>query len=237
MRKKTDDALIKVSNSALVSAFMTEMEADSPVTQGNNLHGLGDSVSLGRFASESLAWEKWSNFPHNRYVEEAKNYAQPGSVAEKKAFFEAYLKMELGIDAAAQSSAISLAQPLTEKIVVATNRKNKATLNNTEKFEDHSSVSEDSGTSQMDPPLLKSKLSTDQEVLQPKISRKPATSSFRSSSYGRKQSRIPLSPANYASMHPGKENMLTPITQNKLQSPTIPSPFTLRTEERAARRK
>ncbi|GKC83522.1 hypothetical protein Tco_1139239, partial [Tanacetum coccineum] len=32
--------------------------------------------------------------------------------------------------------------------------------------------------------------------------RKPATLSFGSSSYGRKQSRIPLSPANYASMHP-----------------------------------
>ncbi|GJY73339.1 WVD2-like protein 7 [Tanacetum coccineum] len=241
---------------------------------GNNLHGLGDSVSLGRFASESLAWEKWSNFPHNRYVEEAKNYAQPGSVAEKKAFFEAYFNKvaaqkpaavlleqkkanaaatchksdveeraygtnhathdlltgisnfdssqrivvlhpiklppppvlnlkrfvnerkqgttqdaSKAIDAAAQSSAISL---------VATDRKNKETLNNTEKFEDHPSVSEDSGTSQMDPPLSKHKpggFTTEDQ-------RKPATLSFRSSSYGRKQSRIPLSPANYASMHP-----------------------------------
>ncbi|GJR13685.1 hypothetical protein Tco_0796337 [Tanacetum coccineum] len=52
------------------------------------------------------------------------------------------------------------------------------------------------------------------KVLQPKISRKPATPSFRSSSYGTKQSKIPLSPANYASMHPRKENMLTPITKN-----------------------
>nr|GEV87073.1 hypothetical protein [Tanacetum cinerariifolium] len=51
-------------------------------TLGNN--------SLGMFASESLAWKKWPNFPHNRYVEEAKSYAQPGSVTEKKAFFEAY---------------------------------------------------------------------------------------------------------------------------------------------------
>ncbi|GJV49095.1 WVD2-like protein 7 [Tanacetum coccineum] len=118
------------------------------------------------------------------------------------------------IDAAAQSSAISLSEPLTEKIVVATDRKNAATLNNTDIFEDHPSVSKESGTSQMDRPLLKSKLSTDQEVLQPKISRKPATPSFRSSSYGTKQSKIPLSSANYASMHPRKENMLTPITKN-----------------------
>nr|GEU56281.1 hypothetical protein [Tanacetum cinerariifolium] len=52
------------------------------LTLGNN--------SLGRFASESLAWKKWPNFLHNRYVEEAKSYAQPGLVTEKKAFFEAY---------------------------------------------------------------------------------------------------------------------------------------------------
>nr|GFA66550.1 hypothetical protein [Tanacetum cinerariifolium] len=35
-----------------------------------------------------------------------------------------------------------------------------------------------------------------------------------SSSYGRKQFRIPLSPANYSSMHPLKENMLTSTTKN-----------------------
>ncbi|GKC52492.1 hypothetical protein Tco_1075237, partial [Tanacetum coccineum] len=66
-----------------------------------------------------------------------------------------------------------------------------------------------------------SKLITDQEVLQPKISRKPATPSFRSSSYGRKQSRVPLSPANYASMHPRKENMLTPRTKNSTAMDSI----------------
>nr|GEX63953.1 hypothetical protein [Tanacetum cinerariifolium] len=66
-----------------------------------------------------------------------------------------------------------------------------------------------------------SKLSTDQEVLQPKINRKPATPSFRSSSYGRKQSRIPLSPTNYASMHPRKENMLTPRTKNSTAMDSI----------------
>ncbi|WVZ14059.1 hypothetical protein V8G54_011625 [Vigna mungo] len=42
--------------------------------------------------SESLAWEKWSSFSHNRYVEEAERYSRPGSVAQKKAFFEAHYK-------------------------------------------------------------------------------------------------------------------------------------------------
>lgn len=42
--------------------------------------------------TESLAWEKWSTFSHNKYVEEAERYARPGSVAQKKAFFEAHYK-------------------------------------------------------------------------------------------------------------------------------------------------
>jgi regulatory protein YycI of two-component signal transduction system YycFG len=42
--------------------------------------------------SESLDWEKWSAFSHNRYVEEAERIAKPGSVAQKKAFFEAHYK-------------------------------------------------------------------------------------------------------------------------------------------------
>ncbi|XP_031477005.1 protein WVD2-like 7 isoform X2 [Nymphaea colorata] len=51
-----------------------------------------DSISFGRFASESLAWEKWSSFSHNRYMEEVEKYSVPGSVAQKKAYFEAYYK-------------------------------------------------------------------------------------------------------------------------------------------------
>ena len=42
--------------------------------------------------SESLAWEKWSSFSNNRYVEEAERFSRPGSVAQKKAFFEAHYK-------------------------------------------------------------------------------------------------------------------------------------------------
>ncbi|KAK4774573.1 hypothetical protein SAY86_009508 [Trapa natans] len=63
-------------------------------SKSNPIDALGQSVSLGRFTSESLSWEKWSTFSQKRYVEEAERYSQPGSVAEKKAFFEArYKKM------------------------------------------------------------------------------------------------------------------------------------------------
>ncbi|KAK3183716.1 hypothetical protein Dsin_031002 [Dipteronia sinensis] len=69
-----------------VSGFPNEAK------EGNPIHALGQSVSFGRFVSESLAWEKWSTFSHNKYVEEAERYSRPGSVAQKKAFFEAHYK-------------------------------------------------------------------------------------------------------------------------------------------------
>ncbi|KAK4261250.1 hypothetical protein QN277_004275 [Acacia crassicarpa] len=50
------------------------------------------SVSFGRFESESLSWEKWSSFSPNKYLEEVEKCATPGSVAQKKAYFEAHYK-------------------------------------------------------------------------------------------------------------------------------------------------
>uniref|UniRef100_A0ACD5Y7H7 Uncharacterized protein n=1 Tax=Avena sativa TaxID=4498 RepID=A0ACD5Y7H7_AVESA len=52
------------------------------------ISALGESVSFGRFLSEPLEWGKWSAFEHNRYLEEAAGQSRPGSVAQKKAFFE-----------------------------------------------------------------------------------------------------------------------------------------------------
>ncbi|XP_015689006.1 protein WVD2-like 7 isoform X2 [Oryza brachyantha] len=50
------------------------------------------SVSFGRFAADSLSWEKRSVFDHNRRQEELSNLTMPGLVAQKKAFFEEYYK-------------------------------------------------------------------------------------------------------------------------------------------------
>ncbi|CAK7328244.1 unnamed protein product [Dovyalis caffra] len=60
--------------------------------EDNSIHALGQSISFGRFVSDSLSWEKWSSFSHNRYVEEAEKFSRPGSVAQKKAFFEAHYR-------------------------------------------------------------------------------------------------------------------------------------------------
>ncbi|KAF8399867.1 hypothetical protein HHK36_015738 [Tetracentron sinense] len=62
------------------------------VLQGGPIHALGESISFGRFVSESLSWEKWSSFSNNRYLEEVEKYSKPGSVAQKKAYFEAHYK-------------------------------------------------------------------------------------------------------------------------------------------------
>ncbi|PQQ03998.1 protein WVD2-like 7 [Prunus yedoensis var. nudiflora] len=50
------------------------------------------SVSFGRFENDSLSWEKWSTFSPNKYLEEVEKCATPGSVAQKRAYFEAHYK-------------------------------------------------------------------------------------------------------------------------------------------------
>ena len=62
---------------------------DSSVQQMVLNHG---SISFGRFAAESLSWEKRSVFEHNRRQEELSKLTAPGLVAQKKAFFEEYYK-------------------------------------------------------------------------------------------------------------------------------------------------
>lgn len=50
------------------------------------------SISFGRFAVETLSWEKWSVFTHNRCKEELEKFKAPGLVAQKKAYFEEYYR-------------------------------------------------------------------------------------------------------------------------------------------------
>lgn len=50
------------------------------------------SVSFGKFERDLLSWEKWSSFSQNKYLEEVEKFSAPGSVAQKKAYFEAHYK-------------------------------------------------------------------------------------------------------------------------------------------------
>ncbi|KAJ7974724.1 Protein WVD2-like 7 [Quillaja saponaria] len=79
-------------STCLMQPFCYASGISNEANESNPIHAFGQSISFGRFTSESLAWEKWSTFSHNRYVEEAERYSRPGSVAQKKAFFEAHYK-------------------------------------------------------------------------------------------------------------------------------------------------
>ncbi|CAN4116174.1 unnamed protein product [Withania somnifera] len=57
-------------------------------TQGDPLRALTTSVSFGRFMSESLDWEKWSSFTHNRYLEEVAKYARPAAARKAALLLE-----------------------------------------------------------------------------------------------------------------------------------------------------
>ncbi|KAI3976636.1 hypothetical protein MKX01_008494 [Papaver californicum] len=51
------------------------------------------SISFGRYENDdTLSWERSSPFSHNRYLEEVEKYSSPGSVTQKKAYFEAHFK-------------------------------------------------------------------------------------------------------------------------------------------------
>ncbi|KAB2634928.1 hypothetical protein D8674_042226 [Pyrus ussuriensis x Pyrus communis] len=84
------------------SAYLTRSFSDpTEVKEGDPLRCLGESISFGRYMSEPLSWEKWSAFSHNRYLEEVEKFSKPGSVAQKKAYFEAHYKKKAAEKAAA----------------------------------------------------------------------------------------------------------------------------------------
>ncbi|XP_051117392.1 protein WVD2-like 7 isoform X2 [Andrographis paniculata] len=80
-------------STCLMHGFSYASAIPNESKKGNPMHVLGESISFGRFATEPLSWDRWSAFSsHKKYVEEAQRFAQPGSVAQKKAFFEAHYK-------------------------------------------------------------------------------------------------------------------------------------------------
>ncbi|XP_021292982.1 protein WVD2-like 7 [Herrania umbratica] len=88
-------------SACLVRPFSNPADISLEAKEGDPIRALTESVSFGRFMSESLAWEKWSTFSHNRYLEEVEKFSKPGSVAQKKAFFEAHYKRRAAMRAAA----------------------------------------------------------------------------------------------------------------------------------------
>ncbi|KAL4363770.1 hypothetical protein GQ457_04G008310 [Hibiscus cannabinus] len=92
-------------SACLVRSFSNPVYVSREVKEGDLVHAplraLTESISFGRFVSESLAWEKWTAFSQDRYLEEVKKCSKPGSVAQMKAFFEALYKKRAAMRAAA----------------------------------------------------------------------------------------------------------------------------------------
>lgn len=181
-------------SACLVQPFSYGSGIASGAEQGNPMHALGDSVSFGRFMSESLSWEKWSTFSHKSYVEEAERYAQPGSVAQKKAFFEAHYKSIAAKKAAAlleqANAANNHAQPEFEQ-------------QSADNLMEHSNVvhgNDDNSNAEQ------------QKAENGKV--KPEFLSPNSAIH-QKAPRVPASPAIPAApIHPRRENNATPLTRN-----------------------
>ncbi|KAF5450161.1 hypothetical protein F2P56_030535 [Juglans regia] len=89
------------SATCLVRSFSHPSHGSSEAKECDPIRALGESISFGRFMSESLAWEKRSTFSHNPYLEEVEKFSKPGSVAQKKAYFEAHYKKKAAERAAA----------------------------------------------------------------------------------------------------------------------------------------
>ncbi|XP_057791686.1 protein WVD2-like 7 [Salvia miltiorrhiza] len=178
--------------------------------QGNPMRFLGESVSFGRFVSEPLSWEKWSTFSHKKYVEEAARYAQPGSVAEKKAFFEAHYKKLAAQKAAAEAEAAALleqendARAQVERLAgengdddSKNSSANVIISGNDKKFTvesvDGASCSEGNGTPQIERPLLKGSCVGSEDTSSATSNKKHGLSSLKSS-IRRKTWRVPSTP-------------------------------------------
>ncbi|XP_022132276.1 protein WVD2-like 7 isoform X2 [Momordica charantia] len=101
-------------SACLLRSFSHPSDASREPKEGDPIRALGESISFGRFMSESLAWEKWSAFSHNRYMEEVEKFSKPGSVAQKKAYFEAHYKRKAAQKAAAELEGVNTAAAMTQ---------------------------------------------------------------------------------------------------------------------------
>ncbi|PKI68342.1 hypothetical protein CRG98_011250 [Punica granatum] len=216
-------------------------------TEGNRdaIRSLGQSISFGRFVSDSVSWEKWSVFSHNRYVEEAERYARPGSVAQKKAFFEAHYREMAARKAAAAAAAAAEAELEAEQVSAASDEARNSLLDevatgdsapaldcNDPNGQDEVGETEQCGTPEIEKPLLKKLTSNGtsrKPVATPRSSRTPIVRSVvESKSAGPKGKSL----ANDSS-----SSKLLSACKSKLQSPGVSTPFKLKTIERSARRK
>ncbi|XP_031403417.1 protein WVD2-like 7 isoform X2 [Punica granatum] len=204
-------------------------------TEGNRdpIRSLGQSISFGRFVSDSVSWEKWSVFSHNRYVEEAERYARPGSVAQKKAFFEAHYREMAARKAAAAAAAAAEAELEAEQVSAASDEARNSLLDevatgdsapaldcNDPNGQDEVGETEQCGTPEIEKPLLKDlQQNSGRKEVSFRSGNKKMLAVIPSKSLGlnkaaRRQPSTPAKPSNPA-VHPRREVYATPRINKK----------------------
>ncbi|KAL7203475.1 hypothetical protein ACSBR2_016707 [Camellia fascicularis] len=176
--------------------------------EGDPYCALTTSISFRRFMLESLACEKWSCFSNNQYLEEAKKSSKPGLVAQRKAYFEALYKRNGAKKPAA----------LLEEQNAACNEPN---------------VMEETSRDSSNPPRIPTRAS--------------ANGLSVHSSTAPQEERRSSKPVDDCSVSRrriadgksyGLDHLKTSgVSGPKARPPTVPSPFSLRCEDRAAKRK
>lgn len=117
------------------------------------------SISFGRFAAETLEWEKRSVFSHNRYQEELEKFKAPGIVAQKKAYFEEYYrKIRAAKKLQSEEQEISQLNPCEDKLSCNSQVQNNAEICNSNE------VKNSDGTSQIT--ISVEKMSGHQDIIE-----------------------------------------------------------------------
>ncbi|XP_017230777.1 protein WVD2-like 7 isoform X2 [Daucus carota subsp. sativus] len=101
------------------------------------------SISFGRFAAETLDWEKRSVFSNNRYQDELEKFKAPGIVAQKKAYFEEYYrKIRAAKKSQTEEQEISQPDPCEDKLSCTSQAQNTAEICNSNDVKNSDSTSQ-----------------------------------------------------------------------------------------------
>ncbi|CAL5331831.1 unnamed protein product [Camellia sinensis] len=176
--------------------------------EGDPYCALTTSISFRRFMLESLACEKWSCFSNNQYLEEAKKSSKPGLVAQRKAYFEALYNRNGAKKPAA----------LLEEQNAACNEPN---------------VMEETSRDSSNPPRIPTRASANGLSVH---------SSTAPQEERRRSTPVDDCSVSRRRIADGKSHGIdhlktSGVSGPKARRPTVPSPFSLRCEDRAAKRK
>ncbi|CAL5383200.1 unnamed protein product [Camellia sinensis] len=176
--------------------------------EGDPYCALTTSISFRRFMLESLACEKWSCFSNNQYLEEAKKSSKPGLVAQRKAYFEALYNRNGAKKPAA----------LLEEQNAACNEPN---------------VMEETSRDSSNPPRIPTRASANGLSVH---------SSTAPQEERRRSKPVDDCSVSRRRIADGKSHGIdhlktSGVSGPKARRPTVPSPFSLRCEDRATKRK